>query len=227
MVHGERAVRDTLARFASLVRDIVFCEGCEIPSGLDGLDQLAKRPAALSLAKPLFDELDLFGTRFPILVLTAPRIPEIDLASKPPEGLEVLCALSDPSNVGALLRSAAAFGVSRVVLLRESASPFHPRAVRAASAATLVIHLARGPSITELEPARHGPIVALDMRGEHLVDFRWPKNARLLVGEEGQGIPKEKDFVRITIPISDAIESLNATVAAAIALNAYRSQQSR
>lgn len=226
-VFGRRAVHDTLVSHGALARNLILCTGHHAPE--DELAKLAltKAPGPFSLielAKPLFDELDLFGTKTPILFLQTPELATADL-SRPPQGLEVLCALSDPSNVGALVRSAAAFGASRLILLQESASAFHPRAVRAASATTLVTPLLRGPSIRALDGAA-GPIVALDMHGEDLNRFHWPANGRLLLGEEGLGVPKALTDARlIRIPMQAGVESLNATVAASIALYSYRAQR--
>jgi RNA methyltransferase, TrmH family len=239
MMSGERAVSDALSRFPDQALNLLLCEGRHVVS--DGVwaqsisnqetGALVRRAKELTapnatrfsvivLNKNLFEQLDVAGTHAPILVLKTPTIEDADL-SVPPIGLEILCAMSDPSNVGALLRSAAAFGASRVILLKESASPLHPKAVRAASAATLLTPLARGPSIQDLPAAG---IVALDMNGEKLDQFAWPPNVRLLIGEEGQGVPRTSDFQLVAIPIVKDVESLNATVAASVALYSYRLQ---
>lgn len=174
----------------------------------------------LIFTKELFAELDLFGTKSPLLVARVPKLREWNESDKP-EGLEVLCALGEPSNLGACLRSAAAFGASKVVLLKESATPFHPKALRAAAGTTTLVPLFSGPSIQDLG----GKFTfALDMEGESLAKFKWPKDARLLLGQEGPGLPKGANFKRISIPMSGNVESLNATVAASCALFTYRLQ---
>lgn len=242
LVAGEKAVKDTLERFPERVRNLVVCAERHMKDGT--LTSLAAellasarsktkknepRFTALALSKPLFDELDVSGSHAPLLVATTPPVPEVDL-TQAPKGLEILCGLSDPSNVGALLRSAAAFGASRVILLQESASPFHPKAVRAASASTLITPLARGPSIKnvsiviERESEVSGRVVALDMSGKDLGSYTWPRDVRVLMGEEGQGVPSSKVFDFVTIPIAKDIESLNATIASSIALYSYRQQ---
>lgn len=249
-VAGERAVRDTLERVPHLVRSLVLCSDRHVPtsstripgpsSGPNSWLSLIERARELTakndprfsvvaLARPLFDELDVSGTHSPLLLMKTPAIPEANLKDSP-EGLELLCALGDPANVGAVLRSAAAFGVSRVILLKECASPFHPKAVRAASAATLLTPLAKGPSIRDLptlaaEDALHGPVLALDMDGKDIAEYEWPTSARLLLGEEGQGVPASSKFQFLSIPMQPGVESLNATIAASIALFAsYRSR---
>ena len=237
LVFGERAVRDTLARHPGLIRDLIICQGTadDIVSPIRALAaEVAKAaPAAahLTLSKALFGELDLFGTRFPLLALRSPEIDEANL-NEAPKGLEILCALGDPSNVGALLRSAAAFGASRVILLKECASPLHPKAVRAASASTLATRLSRGPSIQDvITGAVPGRTIALDMSGKPLPGFTWPTDVRLLLGEEGQGVPgrdlagdRDSGLEFVSIPMQEGIESLNATIAASIAMYAYRAQ---
>jgi len=234
MIFGARAILDTLKLHGDFARNLVLChatnDGGPLQEEILSLARVRseiKAPvgfSTLELTQTLFDQLDVFGTRNPILVMQTPAITEIDLASEAPHGLEILCALSDPANLGALLRSAAAFGARRVILLKECASPFHPRAVRAASATTLVTPFFRGPSIRDLALAK-GPIAALDMRGEPLTRFQWPKDVRLLLGEEGMGVPRELSAAKmIQIPMASGVESLNATVAASIALFSYRSQ---
>ncbi len=239
LASGTRVVSELLERYPQSVRDVIF------PSDLPSSEKsafafaLLKRArelreqlkgsgsafAIVELERPLFDELDAFGTRSPLLVLRTPEIPPIML-KEPPRGLEIFCALGDPANLGALLRSAAAFGASKVVLLQESASPFHPKAVRAASATTLMTPLFRGPSIQELGKMA-GPAVALHMEGQPLSSFDWPKDVRLLIGEEGLGVPDSLPFHRVSIPMVRGVESLNATIAGGIALFSYRLRQER
>lgn len=172
------------------------------------------------------EQLDRFGAHARIVVLSAPERPSAE-TRRPPSGLEFLCALRDPSNAGALIRSAAAFAVTRLVLLKESASPLHPRAVRAASAATLSVALPKGPSIQDLPalPRSGGTIIiALDVGGHPITSMNWPRDARLLTGEEGRGDPIKDAFQPVCIPMAGSVESLNAGVAAGIALYAYRAQ---
>lgn len=172
----------------------------------------------ITLSGELFNDLDVFGTRSPLLVCRTPQMKTWE-TKNPVSGLELFCALGEPSNVGALIRSAAAFEVSKIVFLKESASPFHPKSVRAAAGTMFDCEFARGPSIKDLE-AKH--FVCLDMKGENLSQFQWPKNVRLLVGQEGRGVPKDFKAKRLSIPMNPKVESLNATVAASLALYGYR-----
>lgn len=189
--------------------------------GADALAALTLPPgvAPYLLAKPLFERLDVAGTGFPLLVGTVPEMPALD-PSQPPQGLELVCALGDPNNLGAALRSAAALGARRVVLMAEAAHPFHPRCLRAAANAPFALTLLRGPSWAELGGIA-GPVLALDGGGEDLTRFDWPRDLRLVLGEEGQGLPDGLPLRRLAVPTTGAVESLNATVAASLALFAH------
>lgn len=169
------------------------------------------------LARDLFEALDEFGTNAPLLVLPAPQIAKHAVDEKP-HGLTLAVAAQDPSNLGAILRSALAFEADEVVLLAESAHPFLPRVTRASAGANFRIKLSKGASIKALD----APWIALDMEGEALDGAALPKDCALLLGEEGLGIPQSFAGRRLKIPIGPRAESLNVAVAAGIVLAAYR-----
>ena len=113
-------------------------------------------------------------------------------------------------------------GAERVILLKESAHPYHPKAIRAASGMAFTVSLVQGPSIRDLPET--ATWVTLDTEGESLPAFQWPEDVRLLVGEEGPGLPPLPSGTRLAVPMMDSVESLNAVVAAGMALYAYRVQ---
>lgn len=218
LLAGLKTVPEALARWPERFGELLTDD----PARIEGWSLPANVQPVL-LAKPLFRELDVSGTHAPLLVGTVPEMPSANLSAAP-KGLELVCALSDPSNLGALLRSAASFGASRVVLLEEAANPFHPRATRAASNALFELELARGPRFAELGEVA-GPVFALDAGGEDLSRLDWPSDLRLILGEEGQGVPANLSARRLTIPTTGSVESLNATVAASIALFSWYSRR--
>jgi TrmH family RNA methyltransferase len=235
-VSGEKTVSEMLSRFPEMVRSILVGADKSDAPAVHNLIARAReatklntpRFSSIELSKELFKALDVSGTHSPLLLMKAPEIKTADLSLEP-IGLEILCALGDPANVGALLRSAAAFGASKVIFLKESSSPLHPKAVRGASGMTLNTPLFSGPSIIELPAlaesgAIKGPVVALDMFGTELKNYVWPRDARLLVGEEGAGIPTSNHFTTVSISMRPGVESLNATVAISIALHSYFAQ---
>jgi RNA methyltransferase, TrmH family len=170
------------------------------------------RRSIFVLSAELFAELDEMGTHYNILVLKTPEIKKWTVDTKR-EKLEVFCPLGDPTNVGSLLRSCEAFGADSVILSEEAANPFLPKSVKASAGSVLRVSLFRGPKIAELPT----DLITLDSSGESLSSFRWPEQVRLLIGEEGHGVKDYKGKMRIQIP-TQGVESLNATVAASIAL---------
>lgn len=140
-----------------------------------------------------------------------------------PAGPLCVClhGVADPGNVGAILRSALAFGATGVVLGPGTADPFGPKAVRASMGAVFAIPLAR---TAETDPlvllaGLPGRTVALAARtGAPLTD-PLEGELTLLIGAEREGLPDElvaaADETR-HIPI--ATESLNAAMAATVAL---------
>lgn len=176
------------------------------------------------LQTPLFQKLDIFGTRTPFAVVECPSL-QTFAAETPANGLEIITNLQEPSNLGALIRSAAAFDAT-VVLLKECANPFHPKAVRAASGNLFKVRLRQGPSLEEFisTAGEENPVWGLDASGENIFDFRFPENMRLVVGQEGSGIHSVLKKQSLSIPMQNNVESLNAMVSASLAMFQYRAQ---
>lgn len=184
-----------------------------VPAGGEPLTR-----AAFELATPLFKEIDVVGTGSNILVLKAPALEHFDL-EKRPQGLELVVPVGDPLNLGAIARSALAFGASRLLLTEEAANPFLPKAIKASAGALLRLPIARIGKLRDYDAA--GPSFALDLNGRDITTFEWPKNLRLLVGEEGPGLGSLAGVETLSIP-TGPVESLNAAVAASLALDSYR-----
>ncbi|MGC8644505.1 MAG: TrmH family RNA methyltransferase, partial [Isosphaeraceae bacterium] len=179
------------------------------------------------LSRPLFQELDVAGTNAPLLVVSALPLAAWSDELEWPDGCTLFIPFQDPENVGAVIRSAAAFGVARVVLLRESAHPFHPRSSRAAGTALLQVPLFQGPSIQDLA-SRSAPIIALDTTGPEVGEEPFPDRFGLLVGVEGPGLPDRwRQGPRRRVAIVPEVESLNAATAAAIALYVWSKQSQK
>lgn len=181
-----------------------------------------------TLKKHLFNELDTFNTGAPLLVIRVPDIPEWDYS--PAEGCNLLIPFQDPLNAGAVIRSAAGFGVKKIIMLKEAAHPFHPRSIKSSAGAVFKANLFNGPSIYELKSVcdKHKlNIVTLDMSGAPVSSYTFPERFLLLPGLEGQGVPEELKASAISIPISSSIESLNAAIAASVVLYSWNSRSSK
>ena len=181
----------------------------------------------LRFSAPLFKQLDVVGTHSPLLLVKVPGLTPWRDVDPWPDGCTIFVPFQDPENVGAVIRSAAAFGTARVVLLREAAHPFLPRASRAAGPALFQVPLQTGPALADLRVEK-APLFALDPAGEELEESPFPERFGLVVGTEGPGLPKTlQQCQRRRIPIAAGVESLNAATAAAIALYAWARQRSK
>lgn len=175
------------------------------------------------LTPELFRQVDIHGTSHSILLVRVEPFPVWDQEVWAP-GCTLCVPFQDPTNVGAVIRSAAAFGVSRVVILKEAAHPFHPRSVQAAGSALFRVHFCEGPSINELGDAQV-PVVTLSPDGQDVSSFEFPPKFCLVPGMEGPGLPERlKHCTVLGIPMEPGVESLNAASATGIALYIWRSR---
>lgn len=171
------------------------------------------------LAKELFKELDVLGTKTPMLILSFNDFKEKTFI-EPALGLELICPLGDPRNLGALIRSSVGFGVNEMILTKESTHPFLPQAIKASAGAALKMNFTKSTKAVSEIPLI-GENYALALFGENINKTTWPKNLRLWVGEEGPGLNLEhtqkKIMKFVNIPTSN-IESLNAMVSTSLAI---------
>jgi len=146
----------------------------------------------------------------------------------------VLAAVQDPGNVGTIVRSAEAFGATGVVATRGTADPWSPKALRASAGSALRIPMLRGIAIPVLLAQlriQQVKILAAGAQGESEADpARWNagERAAIFIGNEGTGLPAEVEHAadaKISIPMSDAVESLNAGVAASVLLYEFARQR--
>jgi RNA methyltransferase, TrmH family len=129
-----------------------------------------------------------------------------------------LHGVGDPGNVGAVLRSAEAFGASCVALGPGCADPHAPKAVRASMGAIFTVALARVEDLARLPGER---VALLTDAGERLrgTGVRTQAPVTLLVGAEREGLPAEVVAAcERTARIAIASHSLNAAMAATVAL---------
>lgn len=215
LLSGPKQVAEVLNEFRDRCEALVFsrAHSLPVPQVIEGY----------CLSAELFREVDVYNTKQPILLVRAEPLPEWH-HSQSAQGCTLFVPFQDPANVGAVIRSAAAFGVSRVVILKEGAHPFHHKSIKVAGSAVFRLPLLAGPSIQDLgsEPI---PIITLSPGGQDITEYDFPPIFGLVPGMEGPGIPsKLEGLPTLSIPMMSGVESLNAALATGIALFVWRSK---
>ena len=155
-------------------------------------------------------------------ILAVGRRPARPVAELAGEGVVVVSAgMQDPGNLGALARVAEAAGAKALVLLKGSADPFAPKALRGSMGSLLRLPVFEIDDVEALRK-RGFRLAALVPRGG--VDFReadWKPPVALLLGREASGLDEvtvAASDLLVTIPMQGSVESLNVATAAALGL---------
>jgi TrmH family RNA methyltransferase len=180
----------------------------------------------LEVAPGLLDDLtDADSPQGLLAVVRLPRAGVGALPVAPGRPYLYLDGLQDPGNLGALARVAEAAGAAGLALSPGCVHPNHPRALRASAGSLLRLPVAVGAEPGDLEShlaplhPRWAALVPRD--GEDLYHAPLDGTLILAVGAEGPGLSPallDRAGLRLRIPIEPAVESLNATVAAALVL---------
>lgn len=216
VVEGVRAVNDVLS--AGIIPKAVYLR--------DDTDERQLEPVpdgvmVRRVVASLFDELS--DTAHPQGVLAV--VPMLDEAPLPDLSVSpvvmVLDGVRDPGNMGTLLRSAAGAGLDHVVIAPECVDPYHPKAVRAAMGAHYRVPFSHR-NWDDLATYLAGfDIVALaEADGDAEYDMvDWASTAAMIVGGEAFGPSArahEAGSLRVSIPLANGVESLNAAVAGSL-----------
>ncbi len=156
-----------------------------------------------------------------------PPTPTLDrFAAGPLARVLVLEGVNNPDNVGGLFRSAAAFGVELVVLAPGCGDPLYRKSIRTSMAASLVVPFVHAPqwpgAIRDLRADGFTVVALTPNRAAAPIEEVFPHSKlALLVGSEGSGLTPEAmqaATIRIRIPTTADVDSLNVTTAASIAM---------
>jgi RNA methyltransferase, TrmH family len=145
-------------------------------------------------------------------------------AAAQPSNLSVSAVLldgvQDPGNVGSILRSAGAAGITQVFCSPGTAFCWSPKVLRAAMGAHFVLEIFENVDLASLIDASRIPVLAMSGYAQQTlyeVDLRGP--VAWLLGHEGQGVADElmsRATHQVVIPHAGQVESLNVAAAAAV-----------
>ena len=140
--------------------------------------------------------------------------------------LVVLDGVTDPMNLGAIIRTAACVGAHGVIVPERRAVGLTPSAVKASAGAIETVKVARVTNLTRtLEMLKKQSIwlYAADMDGEDYRKVNFAGPMALIIGAEGEGVSRlvlEASDYRVSLPMRGGVGSLNASVAAGILIYA-------
>ncbi len=186
-------------------------------------------PERLVLLEPgLFKSLSEVVTAQGILfVVSLPQDPPALVLN---QNCVLLDRVQDPGNVGAILRTAAATGVSIVYASEQTAALWSPKVLRSAQGAHFALTLHERVDLQALMQRLEVPSVATTLQGSSdLYGTELPWRCAWIFGNEGQGIRSElsdRASFKVRVPIdTTTVESLNVSVCAALCLYEQRRQQ--
>ncbi len=156
-------------------------------------------------------------------IMAVARIPENNAKLNPKGRYIALENIADPSNLGAVARTAEALGVDGIILSRGGCDPYSPKSLRASMGTLLRIPLIITEDIcaTAKEYCLRTFACVPDADSTSLDSVTFGDGDVLLIGNEANGLLEEtikNCDTRVTIPMSGRAESLNAAVAAAIVM---------
>lgn len=134
----------------------------------------------------------------------------------------ILDRIQDPTNIGAILRSACAFGYNTIFAI-DSVYPYSFKSIRSSMGNIFNVNYIdiKLDDLIKLKSLHNIDFVVADMNGEDLSSFQKDsnKNIAIVIGNEGQGVSDEilkvSDKI-VSIPMQNDVESLNASVSAGI-----------
>jgi 23S rRNA (guanosine2251-2'-O)-methyltransferase len=232
LLYGLHAVAAAWANPARVCKRLLVTEG-----GLRALEEALQKARALKRPQPtLFTDraaLDRLapGAVHQGIILDAEPLEDVSLedvlraTEGKPATLLFLDQVTDPHNIGAILRSASAFGAAAVIALRHNAPEITGVLAKSASGAVEHVPYVRIANLARaLETVMDAGLVtiALDERGEKELAAHGPfHRTALVLGAEGEGLRRltlEKAQVKAKLPTGGPIGSLNVSNAAAVAL---------
>lgn len=218
-VEGEKSVVETLnssfeIRELYATRDFISRQE-SILKGYTG-DLIEVTGSELSVAGE-------YATNDAALAIVA--IPENKLVKgKTDEFILMLDDIRDPGNLGAIIRTADWYGITRIIASEETADIYNSKVIQSSMGSFTRISMYY-VDLVEFLTSNEVPVYGTFLAGENVHAVNFGKGGIVIIGNEANGISKEVEkFVtnKITIPLFGRAESLNAAIATAVILDNIR-----
>lgn len=239
-VYGINVAREVLSNQAHNVLEIYILQG-KTTNEVDFIAQTARKAKMIVRSLPDKKFREYVGpAKHQGIILKMKSFEYVSLdqilenTKKENPSILIMEQLEDPHNVGAIIRSATAMGVAGIVMLNHHQAPVNATSYKTSAGTIGRIPICRVGNIANviqtLKKKKYW-IAGLDMEGESVVDNHQISDSPMafIVGNEGSGLKESTrnacDFL-ISIPMENNIESLNASVSAAIIMYEWRRMQS-
>ena len=132
----------------------------------------------------------------------------------------LLDGVSDPGNIGTIIRTCSAVGIKDIFLV-ECCDPYSPKAVRSSMSGIFFVNLYFIKREEVENNLKSTPIIVADMNGENVFSFNPPGKYCLVIGNEANGVSETVRNLAthtVKIPMAKTVESLNAGISLAVTL---------
>jgi TrmH family RNA methyltransferase len=185
-----------------------------------------------AVSASLFETLSERDNPVGILALVERRLLALDTLHPEPNGLYLaLHGVSDPGNLGTIIRTMDAVGGTAIFLVGQTVDPFHPSAVKASASTIFSMPLVPVPQVeTLLDWCRSADVAVVgtsDRAEQEYWSASYPRPVLVLMGSEAHGLPHDLlDALpqTVRIPMHGTADSLNLAVATALLLYEVRRQ---
>ncbi len=224
LIDGARELARAIAAGVPLVESFVCVSLCTSPESRSALGLLKQAPGELwQVSESVFAKL-AFGDRAEGLLAVA-RTPNASLAELRPRGtgpIAVIEGVEKPGNVGAILRTADAAGVSAVLVADPATDIYNPNCIRASLGAVFSMPLCATTSAAVLEWLRQRGTRMFAARVDGKLDYAAADlsgKVAIVLGSEAEGLSpawQAADVTAIRLPMAGAVDSLNVSATAAV-----------
>ena len=219
LVEGERAVNQVMLTHPGTVIELLASEWIS--------ERDMKIPVRVLEAKQIRTVSSMKTPQDRIAVVRIPKDLSSDrLPEQPGEKILLMESIQDPGNVGTLIRTAAAFGYSGILMTDQCADPFSPKVVQASAGSVLSVWIRRTFEYIGIIDSLQGQgyaLVGMTLDGEDdLGESINTEKSILALGSEASGLSRavlQRSDYRVRIPIrSEGAESLNVAACGAICM---------
>lgn len=230
-LEGRHLCQEYLAQVG--VPELAIFDQNALADGAAELLELRDRLQALQAAECWEMPTDLLHGLSPIagaqgVAFLAPR-PAASLPRKIEGDCVILDRLQDPGNLGSIVRSCAAAGISNLITLAGGASAWSPKVLRAGQGAHFSLCIFDQIDAFDLAERLAVPLAVTALEGgRDLYEGDWQSPVAWMFGHEGQGVSVDwlqRAQHRVFIPQAEGVESLNVAAAAAVCLFEQRRQR--